>query len=182
MDKNFFAIVAFVDENDDVAVVPGSWLIGKGMCYWPPYTCQQRNNKAVKDEETPTENRRKHLVRILGVKDSYEKTRSYLSKATLTSDLQSDAESQTLRHKRIQKYPAEIFDSDSQEYNKQPQSKKSCLLTPVSIVNREWNTFEKSDQTAKKIFSPSCAPTPPPFPDTNPRSTLIKPVVSKGGL
>ena len=67
MGKKIFAIVAFVDEND-VAIVPGACLIGKDMCYWPPYTNQQRNNKAAKEEEMPTDNWRKHSVRILGTK------------------------------------------------------------------------------------------------------------------
>ncbi|XP_065654382.1 uncharacterized protein LOC136080949 [Hydra vulgaris] len=128
----------------------------------------------------PTDNWRKHSVRILGTKESYGKAQFCLSKATVTSDLQSDAESQRLRPKRIQKYPAENYDSDSEDYYEQPQFKKSYLLPPTPIVNKEWNMIGKSDRTAKKKLSPSRAPTPPPFPDAN--QTLIKAVVSKEEL
>ncbi|XP_065643176.1 uncharacterized protein LOC136074874 [Hydra vulgaris] len=114
-----------------------------------------------------------------GTKESYGKAQFYLSKATVTSDLQSDAESQRLHPKRIQKYPAENYDSDSQDYYEQPQFKKSYLLPPAPIVNKEWNIIEKSDRTAKKKLSPH-ALTPPPFPNAN--QTLIKAVVSKEEL
>ena len=51
---------------------------------------------------------------------------------------------------RIQKYLAENYDSDSQDCYEQPPFKKSFLLSPAPIVNKEWNMIEKSDRTAKK--------------------------------
>ena len=60
---------------------------------------------------------------------------------------------------RIQKYPAENFDSDSKDCYEQLQFKKSYLLPPAPIVNKKWNMIEKSDRTAKKKVSFSCTNT-----------------------
>nr|XP_047140159.1 uncharacterized protein LOC124815463 [Hydra vulgaris] len=70
MKKCSFAIVALLDENDDVAVGPSAWLIDKEICYWPRYTNQQRNDNDVEEEKIPTEKWRKRSVRILRMKDN----------------------------------------------------------------------------------------------------------------
>ena len=55
-----YAIVAFLEEDDAVAVVPAAWLINRELCYWPLYTSQDRKNKAAINCEIPTEKWSKH--------------------------------------------------------------------------------------------------------------------------
>nr|XP_012560138.2 uncharacterized protein LOC105846203 [Hydra vulgaris] len=66
-----YVIVAFLEEDDAVAVVPAAWLINSELCYWPPYTSQDRKNKAAISCEIPSEKWSKHSCRILGTKGKF---------------------------------------------------------------------------------------------------------------
>jgi hypothetical protein len=47
-----YSIVAFVNEESSMAVVPNVWITGD-ICYWPPYKTDSRRNKAALEKTIP---------------------------------------------------------------------------------------------------------------------------------
>ncbi|XP_070387310.1 uncharacterized protein [Dermacentor albipictus] len=101
-----FAIVKFPDEGDAVAVVRRSWIRG-GMCMWP----QKAKNvqEMVRSCTEPGSGWIQTTCVVLGMYDNYKEARNKLSKAELTSNLDTDPDEPRRRKKKRQ------FDSSSDE-------------------------------------------------------------------
>ena len=48
-----FAIVSFVNEKHDLAIVPLAWIVHDNKVLWPPEKVKGRLNRLVKDEVLP---------------------------------------------------------------------------------------------------------------------------------
>ncbi|XP_047130484.2 uncharacterized protein LOC100198834 isoform X2 [Hydra vulgaris] len=180
MSMEKYVIVAFLEEDDTVAVVLAAWLINSELCYWPPYTSQDRKNKAAINCEIPSEKWSKHSCRILGTKDSYAKARSELGKAEITSDLQSDVDVSRLRTKHIQKYLEDDNDNSDEYFDKNSQQKNKQPLCQVS-KKREGSAEGSNSRSKTKSHRP--APKAPPFPVSSPCSlTPSSPVISERAI
>ena len=62
--KTVFVVVLFKKDNE-VGVVPSSWLKTNSQCYWPDYKTQQRNVKAVINHVKPEEDWPIYDIKVL---------------------------------------------------------------------------------------------------------------------
>ena len=67
-DRQVFMIVTFPNENDCVAVVPESWLIGKNVCCWPTNENSKQVSKLAQKEAAPETTWAIHPIRLLSKK------------------------------------------------------------------------------------------------------------------
>ena len=83
-----FTVVNFLEE-DTVAFVPTSWLIGRTLCAWPA-TQQCHADKLRETCSPPCTDWEKHACRILGTADTLIEARNKTKRAEYTSNIESD--------------------------------------------------------------------------------------------
>lgn len=149
-----YAVVEFTDENE-VDVVPVRWLANKDtMCQWPTYRMTAKITKAVKANIAPNAEFRPLSVRVLAKTADYNDARKKLSKATYSSDLQTDAEENENVGSRKTKRPSRFESSDSENDQQEVE------------LNGQQQTRKSPRKIQKKIAPPSLPslPTPPSLP------------------
>nr|XP_054759088.1 uncharacterized protein LOC129265124 [Lytechinus pictus] len=110
---NEYAVVAFEDEDDAVALVSASWIVNEGgehFSYWPGHQQTMRAKRhVIPDKQTWG----RHKIRVLKVTSNYEKARSKARKAEETSNLDTDEESsQRKRHAPLRLLSESDSDAD----------------------------------------------------------------------
>lgn len=157
-------MVEFTDENE-VDVVPVRWLADRDtMCQWPTYRMTAKITKAVKANIAPNAEFRPLPVRVLAKTADYNDARKKLSKATYSSDLQTDAEENENIGSRKTKRPSRFESSDSENDQQEVE------------LNGQQQTRKSPRKIQKKIAPPSLPslPTPPSLPiTTKPTKTKV---------
>ncbi|XP_062576465.1 uncharacterized protein LOC134238352 isoform X2 [Saccostrea cucullata] len=112
-----YAVVEFPEE-EEVEVVPIVWLTSKDTkCRWPPYRSSDKTKLAIKGAIEPTSDFLTLPVRVLKKYSDYLEARKHLTKATYTSDLQTDAEEDnaSVAKKRSKRPNPRFLSSDESE-------------------------------------------------------------------
>ena len=63
----------FIDSND-VSVIPTSWKINNGTCFWPTGTSQMKLTNLIKNKEAPNPSSNmwhQYKIRVLGQSGGY---------------------------------------------------------------------------------------------------------------
>ncbi|XP_062588136.1 uncharacterized protein LOC134249794 isoform X2 [Saccostrea cucullata] len=147
-----YAVVEFIDEGS-VAVVPKTWLTDdKKKCKWPMWTNVDKINHAVKQSMEPTPSFMCLSIRVLYESDDYEKARKRLSRAEVTSNLESDqADEETDTVPKRKKKPNPRYDPLSSE----SEEENECNISQ----DKTSGSLRRSPRKSKKQF-----PDPPPLP------------------
>nr|XP_055050986.1 transcription factor SPT20 homolog isoform X2 [Misgurnus anguillicaudatus] len=95
-----FHIVSFLETNE-VEVVPTGWVDGD-QCVWPTLKGDSLT-KAVKMNMKPKKDWKKYKVKLLYTTDNYEDARRKLPEAEMFTDIQSDAEGDGKKPRRVMK-------------------------------------------------------------------------------
>ncbi|XP_073711069.1 uncharacterized protein [Misgurnus anguillicaudatus] len=95
-----FHIVSFLETNE-VEVVPTGWVDGD-QCVWPTLKGDSLT-KAVKMNMKPKKDWKKYKVKLLYTTDNYEDARRKLPDAEMFTDIQSDAEGDGKKQRRVMK-------------------------------------------------------------------------------
>lgn len=104
-------MVEFLEENE-VAIVLCSWLLGRNKCLWPRWRSTERVNKAIRDRVKPDEDFSEFDVHILFETDNYDKAREKLRKAENNTDLDTTDVDEDKRKRRPN---TRYEDSDSEQ-------------------------------------------------------------------
>ncbi|XP_064460226.1 uncharacterized protein LOC135370411 [Ornithodoros turicata] len=102
--RRVYSVVHF-EENDEVSVVPSSWLIGNHKVMWPPYKNTNKITIAIKRREKPSHHWKEHRSRVLCECDTYEVARIREQKAAMTSDVATEEEACEPKRKRWRPQP-----------------------------------------------------------------------------
>ncbi|KAK8774538.1 hypothetical protein V5799_010930 [Amblyomma americanum] len=62
--SKLFSVVHFQDQ-EEVSVVPSSWIIAENTVAWPPHKNSRRINEAVQSNEKPSDHWKKYRCRVL---------------------------------------------------------------------------------------------------------------------
>ncbi|XP_077484465.1 uncharacterized protein LOC144094357 isoform X2 [Amblyomma americanum] len=110
--SKLFSVVHFQDQ-EEVSVVPSSWIIAENTVAWPPHKNSRRINEAVQSNEKPSDHWKKYRCRVLWACDNYDLARKKELQATLTSDLGSEPEN--VRQKRKRRPVQRLISSDESD-------------------------------------------------------------------
>lgn len=132
-----YAVVEFTEE-DEVEVVPVGWLAdGGNKCNWPNIRSTAKISSLIKADVAPKDDFKLLPIRVLAKTADYEDARKKCSKATYTSDLQTDAEDATpKRAKRPNPrfIPSESEEEDEEEpLRRSPRKNKKTLPSVPSL-------------------------------------------------
>ncbi|XP_076842101.1 uncharacterized protein LOC143486137 isoform X3 [Brachyhypopomus gauderio] len=89
-----YHIVSFVD-TQEVEVVAALW-VKDGVCLWPPYK-SEGVQRAIKMQEHPGDNWTPYKIKVLYTANNYNEARRKLPLAEQQTDLQSEAEDESLK-------------------------------------------------------------------------------------
>ncbi|KAL5015191.1 hypothetical protein ScPMuIL_009461 [Solemya velum] len=131
-----FLLVEYTDENE-LAVIPDTWLDGNSCALWPPYKSSSRVMNAVRQEEHPGANWKSFPIRELYRSEIYEKARKKLAVAENKSDLETgpeNEENEIQRPKRVRRSP-DHYSSDSDNGTVIPinRQKKGATCTTMPV-------------------------------------------------
>ncbi|XP_037394010.1 uncharacterized protein LOC119263270 [Pygocentrus nattereri] len=92
--RNMYHIVSFV-ETEEVEIVPAVW-VKDSVCLWTPYK-SEGVQRATKSQEQPHENWTPYNIKVLYTTNNYVEARRKLPLAEQQTDLQSEAENESLK-------------------------------------------------------------------------------------
>ncbi|CAN7937872.1 unnamed protein product, partial [Ixodes hexagonus] len=160
-DEKNFGVVNFIGENT-VAVVHLNWVDGSD-CLWPPATSKKLKS-LTSEGALPQPDWKKFKFVSLGWFDTYEKARSKLPTAEITSDLCSDVELGRGKRKKARRLLSSESEPESGEPYQPPkpptppcfkQSKQQTRCDPVDICCSIFHMaiLSSSDLLPHKIVS-----------------------------
>ncbi|XP_061167633.1 uncharacterized protein LOC133176532 [Saccostrea echinata] len=134
------------------------WLAeNETMCQWPTFRMTAKIRKAVKANIAPNAEFRPLPVRVLAKTTEYNDARKKLSKATYTSDLQTDAEENEDIGSRKTKKPSRFESSDSEEVECDKQQDEEHHRQQIRKSPRKIQRKIAPTKSAKPSSSPMSA-------------------------
>ncbi|XP_064473827.1 uncharacterized protein LOC135388295 [Ornithodoros turicata] len=97
-----YTIVKFPNEENQVAVVPSSWVVGTS-CYWPPEKEERKIGIYVRKNKVPSLDWQFLDCNSVETYETYEEAREMLPLAASTSDLNADREYGRGKRKRVRR-------------------------------------------------------------------------------
>ncbi|XP_064474077.1 uncharacterized protein LOC135388439 isoform X2 [Ornithodoros turicata] len=131
-----FTIVKFPNEENQVAVVPSSWVVDTS-CFWPPEKEQRKVGLYVRKEKAPGTHWQFLDCEQMETYGTYEEARQMLPPAASTLDLNGDREYGRGKRPRIRKALSDYDDDDDTSLPATPPHRAKPRYTTKSNVNTE---------------------------------------------
>ncbi|XP_042147415.1 uncharacterized protein LOC121836554 [Ixodes scapularis] len=148
-DDKKFGVVKFVGDNT-VAVIHLNWVDGAD-CFWPAATHKNLGALTLEGAQ-PQPDWKKSRFASLGWYDTYQKARSKLPTAELTSDLCSDVEMGRGRRKKAKRILYSETESEGEETYQPPKPPTPPCFKPTTKSVR---CRRKVPQVREKTYKPS---------------------------
>ncbi|XP_064479790.1 uncharacterized protein LOC135393231 [Ornithodoros turicata] len=152
-----YSIIKFPGEQDQVAVVPSSWIVG-GSCLWPPEKEEKKVGLYVGKNKSPGAHWKSVDCEEMETYETYDEARQVLPLATNTSDLNCEAEYGRGKRRRTKRMLSDDEDDSSPPVTPPSQSKPRRQV-------------QKKRRVIQDLSEEECSPPPSPtFWDKEPRS------------
>lgn len=148
-DDKKFGVVKFVGENT-VAVIHLNWVDGTD-CFWPTATHKNLGTLTLEGAQPQPDWKKSHFA-SLGWYDTYEKARSKLPTAEVTSELCSDVEMGRGRRKKAKRILYSESESEGEETYQPPKPPTPPCFKPTAKSGR---CKRKAPQAREKTDKPS---------------------------
>ncbi|KAL1466868.1 hypothetical protein MTO96_042458 [Rhipicephalus appendiculatus] len=145
--KNF-AVVKFPDDEDAVAVVPASWVIGQ-VVMWPVHLVKESADELAKKCIEPGAGWVANNARVLGWYETYERARTKLPLAEMTSDIDTDLDRPRRRRRNRIYDDSSSGDSPDEEEPANSTTLPRAPTPPVRIAH----TMGKDHQHPSSVLS-----------------------------